>query len=81
MEVIDVDSHITVAKGLEGTPICVHLLDDGGHSIEFNRAVVKFAPPNASSRAPAGSPFRPGSFGTSTAASKTSTATASIAKC
>ena len=46
MQVIDVDSHITVAKGLEGTPICVHLLDDGGHSIEFNRAVVKFAPPN-----------------------------------
>ena len=81
MEVIDVDSHITVAKGLEGTPICVHLLDDGGHSIEFNRTVVKFAPPNASSCATARRRFRPGSFGTSTGASKTSTATASIAKC
>jgi hypothetical protein len=46
MPVIDVDSHVTVVKGLEGSPLRVDLLPDGSHSFEFNRAALKFAPPN-----------------------------------
>lgn len=45
MPVIDVDSHVTVVKGLEGSPLRVDVLPDGGHSFEFNRAAIKFAPP------------------------------------
>ena len=43
MQVIDVDSHVTVVKGLEGTPFRVDWLADGSHSFEFNRARIKFA--------------------------------------
>jgi predicted TIM-barrel fold metal-dependent hydrolase len=46
MQVIDVDSHVSVTKGLDGTPFQVNLLADGSHSIEFNRTSVKFAAPN-----------------------------------
>ena len=46
MEVIDVDSHITVVQGLEDSAFRVDLLADGGHSLEFNRATIKFAAPN-----------------------------------
>jgi trimeric autotransporter adhesin len=46
MQVIDVDSHVSVATGLEGTPFRVEVLGDGGHSIEFNRSALKFAAPN-----------------------------------
>jgi len=46
MQVIDVDSHVTVVKGLEGTPLKVEILPDGGYTIEFNRARLNFAPPN-----------------------------------
>ena len=45
MQVIDVDSHVTVTKGLEDTPLRVDILPDGGHSIEFNQTGVKFALP------------------------------------
>ena len=31
MPVIDVDSHVTVIKGLEGSPFQIALLPDGGH--------------------------------------------------
>lgn len=46
MPVIDVDSHVSVTKGLEGTPFRVDVLADGGHALEFNRTGFKFAPPN-----------------------------------
>ena len=46
MQVIDVDSHVTVTKGLEGGPFRVDILPDGGHSVEFNRTGFKFAGPN-----------------------------------
>ena len=46
MQVIDVDSNVTVVKGLEGSAFRVDLLADGSHSFEFNRATVKFAAPN-----------------------------------
>jgi predicted TIM-barrel fold metal-dependent hydrolase len=45
MQVIDVDSHVTVTKGLEGTSYRVDMLPDGGHAIEFNQTGFKFAPP------------------------------------
>jgi predicted TIM-barrel fold metal-dependent hydrolase len=45
MEVIDVDSHLTVTKGLGGTPFRVDILADGGHSMEFNGTRLKFASP------------------------------------
>jgi hypothetical protein len=45
MQVIDVDSHITVVKGLEGTPFQIKLLPDGGHLMEFNRTQLDFTPP------------------------------------
>ena len=45
MQVIDVDSHITVTKGLEGTPFQVQMLPDGGHLMEFNRTRIDFTPP------------------------------------
>ena len=43
MEVIDVDSHVTVAKGLDGSPFRVDVLPDGGHAFEFNQRRFKFA--------------------------------------
>jgi hypothetical protein len=46
MQVIDVDSHVTVIKGLEGTAFRVDLLPDGSHSFEFNRSAFKFVAPN-----------------------------------
>jgi predicted TIM-barrel fold metal-dependent hydrolase len=46
MQVIDVDSHVTVTKGLEGTLFQVNILPDGSHGIEFNRTGLKFTPPN-----------------------------------
>jgi hypothetical protein len=43
--VIDVDSHVTVTKRLEGTPFRVDILPDGGHGFEFNKAGLRFTPP------------------------------------
>jgi hypothetical protein len=43
MEVIDVDSHIAVVKGLEDSAFRVDLLADRGHPFEFNGATIKFA--------------------------------------
>jgi len=45
MQIIDVDSHITVVKGLEGTPFQVKVLPDGGQLMEFNRTQMDVAPP------------------------------------
>jgi hypothetical protein len=45
MQVIDVDSHVAVTKGLDGSALRVEVLPDGSHSIEFNRSVFKFAAP------------------------------------
>lgn len=45
MQIIDVDSHITVVKGLEGTPFQIKLLPDGGHLMEFNHTQLDFTPP------------------------------------
>lgn len=45
MPVIDVDSHVTVTKRLEGTPFRVDILPDGGHGFEFNKAGLRFTPP------------------------------------
>ena len=45
MQVIDVDSHITVVKGLEGTPFQIKMLPDGGHLMEFNGTQFDFTPP------------------------------------
>lgn len=36
MQVIDVDSHVTVIRGLEDTPFQVKLLPDVGHLTEFD---------------------------------------------
>jgi hypothetical protein len=46
MQVIDVDSDITVTKGLEGTPFQIRLLPNGGHLMEFNRTQLDFTPPH-----------------------------------
>ena len=45
MQIIDVDSHITVVKGLEGTPFQVKVLPDGGQLMEFNHTQMDVAPP------------------------------------
>lgn len=45
MQVIDVDSHVTVTKALDGSALRVEVLPDGNHSVEFNQSVVKFAAP------------------------------------
>jgi aminocarboxymuconate-semialdehyde decarboxylase len=46
MAVIDVDSHVTVTKGLEGTPFQVDILPDGGHGFKFNNAGLRFTSPD-----------------------------------
>ena len=46
MPVIDVDSHVTVTKGLEGGAFKVDIREDGGHSFEFNQSGLRFTPPN-----------------------------------
>jgi len=46
MQVIDVDSHVSVTKGFEGTPFDVDVLPDGGHGFEFSNTGLRFAPPN-----------------------------------
>ena len=46
MQVIDVDSHVTVTKGLKGTLFQVDTLADGGHGFEFNKTGLRFTPPN-----------------------------------
>ena len=37
MQIIDVDSHVTVVKGLEDSPFQIKVLPDGGHLMEFQR--------------------------------------------
>jgi aminocarboxymuconate-semialdehyde decarboxylase len=46
MQVTDVDSHVTVTKGLEGTPFHVDILSDGGNAFEFNNTGLRFTPPD-----------------------------------
>jgi len=45
MQVIDVDSHITVVKGLEDSPFQIKMLPDGGHLMEFSGTRLDFTPP------------------------------------
>ena len=45
MQVIDVDSHVTVVRGLEDTPFQVKVLPDGGHLIEFDGRRLDQTPP------------------------------------
>ncbi len=45
MHIIDIDSHFIVNKGLDGSPLRVEILSDGGHLIEFNRTQLDIAPP------------------------------------
>jgi aminocarboxymuconate-semialdehyde decarboxylase len=45
MQVIDVDSHVTVVKGLEGTAFQVQVLPDGGHLMEFDGRRIDLTPP------------------------------------
>jgi predicted TIM-barrel fold metal-dependent hydrolase len=52
MQVIDVDSHVTVTKGLDGGPFKVDIREDGGHSFEFNQSGLRFTPPNGKIRRP-----------------------------
>jgi hypothetical protein len=44
--VIDVDSHVTVTRRLEGTPFRVDILPDGEHGFEFNNAGFMLTPPD-----------------------------------
>ncbi|MCS6926527.1 MAG: amidohydrolase, partial [Candidatus Binatia bacterium] len=57
MQVIDVDSHITVVKGLENTPFQIHLLPDGGHLMEFHRTRLDFTPPQGKMSRPGKPPI------------------------
>jgi hypothetical protein len=56
VRVIDVDSHVTVTKGLEGTPFQVDL-PDGGHGFEFNKAGLRFTPPGGKISRPGKEPI------------------------
>ena len=66
MPVIEVDSHVTVVKGLEGTPFRVDLRADGSHSFEFNRAALNLSRPTENSPARARRRSSPAVFGIST---------------
>ena len=57
MPVIDVDSHVTVTKGLAGGPFKVDIRQDGGHSFEFNQTGLRFAPPNGKFSRPGKEPI------------------------
>ena len=57
MRVIDVDSHITVVKGLEGTPFRVELLSDGGQLMEFYGTQFDAAPPGGKRLRPGKEPI------------------------
>jgi hypothetical protein len=81
MQVIDVDSHVTVPTRFEGTSYQVDILPDGGHAIEFNRTGLNFAPANGKFSRLGRKLLRPGSFGISTIASKISIVTESPGKC
>ena len=52
MQVIDVDSHVTVIKGLEGSPFQITLLPDGGHLMEFSGARLDLTPPQGKTPRP-----------------------------
>src|SRR6516225_524357 len=52
MQVIDVDSHVTVVKGLEDTPFQIQLLPDGGHMMEFDGHRIDLTPPHGKSPRP-----------------------------
>ena len=62
MQVIDVDSHVTVTKGLEGTPFHVDILPDGGHGFEFNKTGLRFTPPNGKLPRPGNEPISARNF-------------------
>ena len=52
MQVIDVDSHISVVKGLEDSPFQIQLLPDGGHLMEFSGARIDLTPPQGKTPRP-----------------------------
>jgi hypothetical protein len=62
MQVIDVDSHVTVTKGLEGTPFKVDILPDGGNSFEFDNTGLRFTPPNGKIPRPGKEPISARNF-------------------
>jgi predicted TIM-barrel fold metal-dependent hydrolase len=57
MSVIDVDSHVTVMKGLDGGSFKVDIREDGGHSFEFNQTGLRFTPPNGKFTRPGKEPI------------------------
>ncbi len=52
MQVIDVDSHVSVVKGLEDSPFQITLLPDGGHLMEFSGARIDLTPPHGKTPRP-----------------------------
>ncbi len=52
MQVIDVDSHVTVVRGLDDTPLMVKLLPDGGHLLEFDGHRLDQTPPHGRTQRP-----------------------------
>jgi len=52
MQVIDVDSHVTVVKGLEDTPFQVQVVPDGGFLMEFDGHRIDQTPPHGKSLRP-----------------------------
>jgi aminocarboxymuconate-semialdehyde decarboxylase len=52
MQVIDVDSHVTVVKGLDDTAFQIQLLPDGGHLMEFDGHRIDLTPPHGKSPRP-----------------------------
>ena len=48
MQIIDVDSHVTVVKGLEDSPFQIKVLPDGGHLMEVPAVLASIlTPPHA----------------------------------
>jgi hypothetical protein len=52
MQVIDVDSHVTVVRGLDDTPFQVSVLPDGGHLMEFDGHRLDQTPPHGKTYRP-----------------------------
>jgi hypothetical protein len=52
MHVIDVDSHVTVVKGLEDSPFQIKLLPDGGRLMELSGARIDLTPPQGKTPRP-----------------------------
>jgi len=52
MQVIDVDSHVTVVKGMEDSAFQVKVLPDGGQLMEFSGGRLDLTPPHGKSTRP-----------------------------